>query len=66
MPKPKMIPAISDSTGSPQDRFKNFAKAILAVPKSEIAMEQVHQEGEARLAPGRKLSKRKAKTPSGS
>jgi hypothetical protein len=32
-----MIPALPDTLGqSPHDRFKKFAKALLAVPKTEI------------------------------
>jgi hypothetical protein len=32
----KMIPPIPSTNESDHDRFKRFAKAILAVPKSEI------------------------------
>ncbi len=36
MCRTKMLPPLSDSLGdTEQDRFKNFAKAILGVPKSE-------------------------------
>jgi hypothetical protein len=70
-----MIPAISDSTGSPHDRFITFAKAILAVPKSETALtaedlpqlEAEKQKMEAQLAAVRReIAKRKARAPSGS
>jgi hypothetical protein len=38
MPPHKMIPPLPASLAeSESDRFKNFAKAILAVPKSKIA-----------------------------
>ena len=32
----KMLPPLPDSGESAHDRFKRFAKAILAVPKSEL------------------------------
>jgi hypothetical protein len=45
MPR-KMIPALPDSFGqTPHERFKAFAKAILAVPKSEVTtLEQVIEQ----------------------
>jgi hypothetical protein len=64
-----MIPPMPDSGGSAQDRFKRFAKAILAVPKSEITppeealakLEAQKQRIDAKIADvSRELAKRKA------
>jgi hypothetical protein len=39
MPHKKMLPPSPDKLGeSEHDRFKRFAKALLAVPKSEITL----------------------------
>jgi hypothetical protein len=41
MPRRKMIPPLPDSMGdSEYDRFKRFATAILATPRSEVMPEQ--------------------------
>jgi hypothetical protein len=37
MARPKMFPPMPDSGETEFDRFQQFAKSILAVPKSEIA-----------------------------
>jgi hypothetical protein len=42
-----MFAPLPESNGSEQDRFKRFAKAILAVPKLEIAPEQTLSRLEA-------------------
>ena len=36
MPRPKMLRPLPDSGETAHDRFKRFAKAVLAVPKTEI------------------------------
>ena len=66
----KMIQPLPDTFGeSEQGRFKRFAKAILAVPKSEITppeealakLEVQKQKIDAKIADvGRELEKRKA------
>lgn len=70
MPRKKMIPALSGPEGeSEHDRFKRFAKAVLAVPKSEITpaeealakLQDEKQKIDAKLAEVRlELAKRKA------
>ncbi|MGD0870461.1 MAG: hypothetical protein ABSB88_12965 [Bryobacteraceae bacterium] len=67
----KMIQPLPEALGvSAHDRFKRFAKAILAVPKSEITppeealakLEAQKQNLDARIAAvGRELAKWKAK-----
>lgn len=49
MPRRKMIPSLPDSlAGSEHDRFKGFATALPAVPKSEITpIEQILAKLEA-------------------
>ena len=49
MPRPKMLRPLPASSETAHDRFKSFAKAILAVPKSEITtsdqkLEELHAE----------------------
>ncbi|HZT31367.1 MAG TPA: hypothetical protein VFA33_15875 [Bryobacteraceae bacterium] len=39
MPRSKMIPPLPESNEPEYDRFKRFAKALLAVPKAEITPE---------------------------
>lgn len=42
MSRTKMLPPLPDTIGdSEQDRFKNFAKAILGVPKSEAVPQYI-------------------------
>jgi hypothetical protein len=55
MPSQKMIPPLPDTLGaSENDRFKRFAKAILAVPKTEVETQAI-----ARLeAEKRKIEKK--------
>jgi len=67
----KMIQPWPEALGdSPHDRFKRFAKAVLAVPKTEITppeealakLEAQKQSIDAKIADaGRELAKRKAK-----
>lgn len=40
MPRRKMIPPLPESNQSEYDRFRTFAKALLAVPKAEIMPEE--------------------------
>jgi hypothetical protein len=35
-----MFPSLPESNESAHDRFKRFAKAILAVPKTEVVSEE--------------------------
>jgi hypothetical protein len=39
MPRSKMIPPLPESNEPEYDRFKRFAKALLAVPKTELMPE---------------------------
>jgi hypothetical protein len=42
MSRTKMLPPLPDTLGdTEQDRFKNFAKAILGVPKSEAVPQYI-------------------------
>lgn len=55
MPHRKMIAALPESKESPQARFQRFAKALLAVPKTEI---ETPEQAIARLeAEKRKIEK---------
>jgi len=69
----KMIQPLPEALGdSAQARFKRFAKAVLAVPKSEVTppeetlarLEAQKQSIDAKIADvGRELAKRKASKP---
>jgi hypothetical protein len=71
--RPKMIPPMPESGQSEYNRFRHFAKALLAVPKAEIPtaeealskLEDEKQQIDANIAAvDRELKKRKAaKTP---
>jgi hypothetical protein len=68
----KMIPPMPEANGPEHDRFKRFAKAVLADPKSEVAtwkellahLKAERREIENRTAEMRKtLAKSKQSTP---
>jgi hypothetical protein len=73
MPRPKMVPPMPESGQSEYSRFKQFAKALLAVPKAEIPtaeealskLEAKKQQIDTNIAAvDRELKKRRAaKTP---
>lgn len=74
MPHRKMMPPLPDTLGgSEHDRFRRFAKALLAVPKSEVTpvektltkLESDKRKIDAKLVEVRReMARRKSKTPS--
>jgi hypothetical protein len=66
-----MLPPLPESNESEYDRFKRFAQALLAVPRSEIMPEEAleklkaqKQRIDAKIAEvGQEMAKRKAKPP---
>jgi hypothetical protein len=72
MPQAKMIPPLPDTFGKTEhDRFKRFAKALLAVPKPEVAPEETvakleieKQEIESKLKAVRRELKKRNTRPS--
>jgi len=71
MPRSKMIPPLPESNEPEYDRFKRFAKALLAVPKAEITpedalakLEDEKRRVDAKIAEVRRvLAKRKVPNP---
>lgn len=66
------MPPLPESNGSEYDRFRRFAKALLAVPKTEISPEETlaklqeeKRRVDAKLAEVRRVLKERRKPESG-
>ena len=70
MPRRKMIPPLPESNEPEYDRFRRFAKALLAVPKAEIMPEEAlakledqKRRVDAKIAEVRRVMKKRRPTP---